>query len=336
MQEVQDSDLPDDTKALVLARAKSMAIEHGYNTVMTVTDGKKAIAGTKAVWTTKFMNDLDDSAFLYVEPGGTKDSDGKTIPRSKRHFPYKDDAGKVDLPHLRNALARIPQSTLPDDVKQRVAKKAQKIAQENGIETAEAAKAVLATLKDADSDTEYAGSYEDLIEDLRALLNPPTPWNNSGWTCILATYPDHLICQRYGDDEPTYWHVLYDLDDSGVPVLGTATQVTQTYVPVEETKSAPGPLNLDAHALRRAAVAFGQRTEDLFTRRLKEGRTFSTANLKELTACRDALNSIVDRLGSLLEASDRTAQDQAKAAFLLSPEGRAREIELLELATALG
>jgi hypothetical protein len=61
-----------------------------------------------AVWSTAFVNTLPDSSFLYVE-SGTKDSEGKTTPRSKRHLPYKDKSGKIDLPHLRNAIARIPQ-----------------------------------------------------------------------------------------------------------------------------------------------------------------------------------------------------------------------------------
>lgn len=81
----------------------------------------------KAVWTTAYINDLPDSAFLYIEPGGEKDADGKTTPRSLRHFPYKDASGAVDLPHLRNALARIPQSSLSQDVKDRLTSKAQSI-----------------------------------------------------------------------------------------------------------------------------------------------------------------------------------------------------------------
>jgi HK97 family phage prohead protease len=52
----------------------------------------------------KTINDLPDSAFAYIEPGGTKDEQGKTVPRSKRHFPIHDAA------HVRNALARAPQS----------------------------------------------------------------------------------------------------------------------------------------------------------------------------------------------------------------------------------
>ncbi len=50
------------------------------------------------------INDLPDSAFAYIEPGGKKDDQGKTVPRSLRHFPIHDAA------HVRNALARAPQS----------------------------------------------------------------------------------------------------------------------------------------------------------------------------------------------------------------------------------
>ena len=70
-----------------------------------------------ATWTTAFINNLPDSSFLYIEAGGTKDSDGKTQPRSLRHFPVKDANGSPDLAHVRNALARIPQSNVPASAK---------------------------------------------------------------------------------------------------------------------------------------------------------------------------------------------------------------------------
>ncbi len=69
--------------------------------------------GDKATWDTAYVNSLPDSCFLFIEDGGKKDGEGKTKPRNKRHFPYKDADGKVDLPHLRNAIARIPQSNAP-------------------------------------------------------------------------------------------------------------------------------------------------------------------------------------------------------------------------------
>jgi len=55
----------------------------------------------KAEISTKDKNDLPDSDFAYIEPGGHKDDEGKTVPRDKRHFPIHDAA------HVRNALARI-------------------------------------------------------------------------------------------------------------------------------------------------------------------------------------------------------------------------------------
>lgn len=81
----------------------------------------------EAVWTTAFVNGLPDSAFLHVRPGGTKDEDGRTVPRANRMFPYRDAGGAVDLPHLRNALARIPQADLPRTVKDRLMAKARGI-----------------------------------------------------------------------------------------------------------------------------------------------------------------------------------------------------------------
>lgn len=66
----------------------------------------------KAEWDTAYVNDLPNGSFLYVEPG-EDDGEGKRVPRTKRHFPYKDAEGKVDLAHLRNAIARIPQSNAP-------------------------------------------------------------------------------------------------------------------------------------------------------------------------------------------------------------------------------
>lgn len=57
-----------------------------------------------AQMTAASINDLPDSDFAYIQPGGTKDSSGKTVPRSLRHFPIHDAA------HVRNALARAPQS----------------------------------------------------------------------------------------------------------------------------------------------------------------------------------------------------------------------------------
>ena len=85
------------------------------------------VAIDKAKWSTAQINDLPDASFLYVETGGEKDSDGKTAPRSLRHFPVKDADGNVDMPHLKNALSRIPQSDLPQEIKDKCSAKAEKM-----------------------------------------------------------------------------------------------------------------------------------------------------------------------------------------------------------------
>lgn len=63
----------------------------------------------KADMSTADVNDLPDEAFAHVEPGGTKDSGGKTVPRSKRHYPVHDAA------HARNALGRAAAQMKGDD-----------------------------------------------------------------------------------------------------------------------------------------------------------------------------------------------------------------------------
>ena len=81
---------------------------------------------SKAKWTTAYINNLPDAAFAVIEPGGKKDDTGKTEPRRLRHLPHHNASVKratentsVDLPHLRNALARLPQLKLSDSLKKK-------------------------------------------------------------------------------------------------------------------------------------------------------------------------------------------------------------------------
>ena len=82
---------------------------------------------SKGVWSTAKVNQLPDSAFLHIEAGGEKDENGHTMPRTLRHFPFKNEEGEIDLPHLRNALARISQSNLSEEVRENVQKRAEKL-----------------------------------------------------------------------------------------------------------------------------------------------------------------------------------------------------------------
>jgi uncharacterized protein len=53
---------------------------------------------------TAAYNNLEDSAFAFIEDNGTRDPSGRTVPRTKRHFPVHTEAA------VRTALAQAPAS----------------------------------------------------------------------------------------------------------------------------------------------------------------------------------------------------------------------------------
>ena len=113
-----------DREKFTAAEARKWLADHNLKPV------EFAEATEKTLWTGKYINDLPDSAFLYIESGGEKDDQGKTTPRGLRHFPVMNHTGAVDLPHLRNALARIPQSNLPQKVRDAATARAQRMLEE--------------------------------------------------------------------------------------------------------------------------------------------------------------------------------------------------------------
>lgn len=76
-------------------------------------------------------NNLPDSDFAYIAPGGKKDEEGKTVPRSLRHLPIPDAA------HVRNALARLPLTDIPEAAKKTALEKIRRKAKEFGIKVSE-------------------------------------------------------------------------------------------------------------------------------------------------------------------------------------------------------
>src|SRR6516164_4374210 len=85
------------------------------------TGTRRSTVAARAEMTTQSINDLPDSDFAYIEPGGTKDDEGKTVPRSLRHFPIHDAA------HVRNALARLSTSPFEDKARPKVEAAAKKM-----------------------------------------------------------------------------------------------------------------------------------------------------------------------------------------------------------------
>lgn len=62
---------------------------------------------TATEWDTEYINNLPDECFAHIEAGGEKDEQGKTVPRSLRHLPFKNAQGEIDHDHLVAALQAI-------------------------------------------------------------------------------------------------------------------------------------------------------------------------------------------------------------------------------------
>lgn len=100
-----------------------------------------------ADWSTAEKNELPDSAFITVLPGGKKDASGRTVPRSKRLLPYKNSSGKIDKGHVQNALARVNQISAPASVKKMALSKLLRITRALGMKVQEKSKFKLASLE---------------------------------------------------------------------------------------------------------------------------------------------------------------------------------------------
>lgn len=102
-----------DWDGAVMASADG-TLADGYTVTIGGQEVDPATVTVKAKLSSAAENDLPDSAFAYIEDGGKKDSEGKTTPRSKRHFPVHDKT------HAQNALSRLSSSPFADKAKAKV------------------------------------------------------------------------------------------------------------------------------------------------------------------------------------------------------------------------
>ena len=140
-----------------------------------VTEALRKAGVQEAEWDAEYINNLPDDAFAYIEPGGEKDEQGKTVPRSLRHLPYKNAQGNLDADHVRNALARLDQTELSAEAKAQALKKLCAAAGELQIESA-----VCELRGKAEALQEQLTETQKTLEDLRKQLpgggllkNPP-------------------------------------------------------------------------------------------------------------------------------------------------------------------
>lgn len=180
----------------------------------------------KAVWTGAFVNTLPDSSFLYIVPNcGERDSEGKTKPRSCRMFPYKDAAGKVDLPHLRNAIARAPQaSSIPENIRTRVQKRAQDIlAREN------------------EGNKEQRSLLTKAMESIKEFLDFAPKEEDEAFLPFLEG-ESGIGVKKVGDD---WWYITFStnaFEDREKEIFSTKS--LEDYVSIAEKQDSKGYFNL--------------------------------------------------------------------------------------------
>lgn len=82
--------------------------EYSFAARQTIANPDALMTGVKTEGEDGSPVDLPDSAYIWIQPGGELDAEGKTLPRSLRQFPYRDAEGKTDLAQLHAAIAAIP------------------------------------------------------------------------------------------------------------------------------------------------------------------------------------------------------------------------------------
>jgi len=100
-----------------------------------VTEALRKAGVQEAEWDTAYVNNLPDDCFAAIEPGGSKDEQGKTTPRSLRHLEYKNVEGNLDQAHVVAALQRLDQTKISSELKAQALKKLCSAAGELKIES---------------------------------------------------------------------------------------------------------------------------------------------------------------------------------------------------------
>jgi HK97 family phage prohead protease len=188
-----------------------------------------ASASAKAAMTSASINDLPDSAFAYIELGGTKDSEGKTTPRSKRHFPVHDEA------HARDALARAPQSPFGKQAMPKILAACRKF----GISVSGSGSASL--------------DFAQFSDGMRAALAIPQEFASKAAADLLvaAYHPDDFAAGP-DDDQPTAGAAAGTPDGAA----GTAVQDAAAYA--ASFLAPPGPPDGAPEGEPPGALAYSQ------------------------------------------------------------------------------
>jgi HK97 family phage prohead protease len=182
----------------------------------------------RALLSSAEQNDLPDSAFAYIGPGGKKDADGKTTPRSLRHYPVHDKA------HADNALARANAAINGDNADAKaIATKALPKIKTAVAKFAEAEQKAAAAWDAQHRDgVSYNDMRELLFSAISAKFRPDDLGDDDYWYCYVVDFDDDTVVFSAKDEKS---RCSYAIDGNDV-TLGDDPEPVRaktTWVPVE-------------------------------------------------------------------------------------------------------
>jgi hypothetical protein len=299
----------------------------------------------KAEMSGKSVNDLPDSAFAYIEPGGKKDADGKTTPRKLRHFPIHDKA------HADNAAARIAQGAkFGDKAKGKVRAAQRKFGEKVSKEAGDDVAAGAVTKQDM-SDGQELDDGIDGMDPTVPLASPgddaPGDPGDPGspaweaidaataqkWTSILARsrVALDLLAERElleaASADPGDAENAWDLQDACC-AIDYVISVLAPYAVAEQSESDTGA---DAMAMIGKAMA-GFDPAPLTTIEgigaviRKSGRVLSSVNEAEIRSAAASLNKVLQTLPQAPIADDIVTKETAVAADTDKPASEPEDV----------
>lgn len=281
----------------------------------------------KAEASTQSMNDRPDSDFAYVEPGGKKDDEGKTVPRSLRHFPIYDAA------HVRNALSRAPQSPFGDKAMPKIRAAAKRF----GIDVAKDADATIPQDAEVTKDMDdMPMDSEDGMDPCIVLAEPEDGAPGSAadpgspaweaidaatarkWTAIAARLRSALGVMADRENleaatvDPDDAEAAMDLEDAAC-AIDYAISVLASFAVDEQAEADDAVMAMVGKSLSALDPAHLDAVESLGAVR-KAGRTLSAANESALRAAIQALQQILASLPAAPVTKKGAGEPVAKTA----------------------
>lgn len=291
------------------------------------------VALAKADMSAKAQNDLPDSAFAYIESGGTKDESGKTTPRSLRHFNISDKA------HADNAAARIAQGAkFGDKAKAKVESAQRKFGEKKVSKEAGVPDAVTKDAMDTAGDAVMLDEGMDGMDPTVPLAAPdemapgdPTDPGSPAWESIDAATAQKwlsiaarlknalgVLAEREmleaASADPDDIENAWDLQDA-MCAVDFAIEQLAVFAAGEQAEA---ELGAECEAMCKALAGFDPAPLGVIeglTAVAKSGRVLSSANEAAIRSATESLQKVLASLPAAPAAPDQPVAKETEGAM---------------------